>query len=633
MALCTVTGTVYLPTGEVARSRVFVFSPASRAIYPDNFGGVLPDPVWVKTNRDGLLSVVLLTGAYTIQSDVYSGSVVVPDEDSASFYSILGGDSPLPGPPTVLLDPIASPDYVVVGSPVNLTLGSYSGATSVSGVLIQDGVNRTSQVVGGVWTPSAVGEYTWTVTAVGVGGSTVAPVVTGIVDSIPAPVLVASPSAAPIQAAVGEPVRLGLGTWEYSTSRAGVLMQGGINRASEITGSVWTPTTAGDFTWTVTATGPAGVTVADPVNGSVVASLRNNSYVYLDGNMPPESVGSPITSAVMAGTGGLTFTALGTGAEVTKEDDAVRNNLGKYLGISSSPVPSIDGFTMAADFTVNSLSGNQFVLQFMNDNTVIGQIRLGASLLQLVWGGVIAGTPNPATLGTAIVGGRYVVAVEFDSVSGQVRFWNPFTEVIETAAITFSGPIVANRIRIGQSANTSTHTTSITLRATGSAWPITLEDTLTNLGVGGSDPAVPDVTIHYDEGQSHPLGPNEGAVLAPNGSRWRDVIGANPDILMLNGLRRIDSQAVTHVAAPLLNGYDESVPASGYGPALIGGNVCGGMVTARALLRDGGEDAPMGFQFHGAAGQPISQFMPGTPIYSNAEHWLTQAVAVWGEAE
>lgn len=150
---------------------------------------------------------------------------------------------------------------------------------------------------------------------------------------------------------------------------------------------------------------------------------------------------------------------------------------------------------------------------------------------------------------------------------------------------------------------------------------------------GGGEPATPDVTIHYDEGQSHPLGPNDGAALAPDGLTWRNAVGANPDILMLNGLRRPDGQAVTHVAAPLLNGYDTAVPATGFGTALIGGNVCGGMVTAGALLRDGVEDAPMGFQFHGAAGLQISEFMPGTTVYSNAEHWLAQAVAVWGEAE
>lgn len=114
MALCTVTGAVYFPSGEPARSRVFVFSPANRSIYPDNFGGVLPDPVWVKTNRDGQLTVTLLTGTYVVQSDVYSGSVVVPDAPLANLYQILGGGGDIPAD-----IPAPAPTYrrmVVIGA-------------------------------------------------------------------------------------------------------------------------------------------------------------------------------------------------------------------------------------------------------------------------------------------------------------------------------------------------------------------------------------------------------------------------------------------------------------------------------------------------------------------------------------
>lgn len=84
MALCTVSGAVYMPTGEVARGRVFVFTSV-RGIYADNLGVVLSYPVWARTNRDGQLSVQLLTGVYTMRSGDYSARLDVPDALAADF--------------------------------------------------------------------------------------------------------------------------------------------------------------------------------------------------------------------------------------------------------------------------------------------------------------------------------------------------------------------------------------------------------------------------------------------------------------------------------------------------------------------------------------------------------------------
>lgn len=171
MALCTVTGIVYLPTGEPARSRVFVFSPAKRSIYPDNFGGVLPDPVWVKTNRDGLLTVALLDGTYVVQSEVYSGSVVVPDAESATFYSILGGGGVVPPAPALVSAPTASPVPVNVGDNVTIVQGVYTNTTSVTRLLMQGSANVTSQIVDGVWSPGNDTDAVYTETPVGPGGT------------------------------------------------------------------------------------------------------------------------------------------------------------------------------------------------------------------------------------------------------------------------------------------------------------------------------------------------------------------------------------------------------------------------------------------------------------------------------
>ncbi|MBM3606540.1 MAG: hypothetical protein FJX25_18005 [Alphaproteobacteria bacterium] len=86
------------------------------------------------------------------------------------------------------------------------------------------------------------------------------------------------------------------------------------------------------------------------------------------------------------------------------------------------------------------------------------------------------------------------------------------------------------------------------------------------------------------------------------------------------------------VAAPLLQRYDPTVPATGPATATIGRNIPGGTIVTRALLRDGVRTGPIGFQFHGAGSQGANNFLPGTPIYENAEHWRAQAVIIWGRA-
>lgn len=65
----------------------------------------------------------------------------------------------------------------------------------------------------------------------------------------------------------------------------------------------------------------------------------------------------------------------------------------------------------------------------------------------------------------------------------------------------------------------------------------------------------------------------------------------------------------------------------------IGGNVPGGSILAKALVRDGVEANTMAFQFHGAGGQPVANFGVGTTLYSNQAHWLAQAVAHFSPAD
>lgn len=90
MALCTVTGAVYFPSGELARSRVFVFSQISKNISADEGGVIVPYDVWVKSSASGQIEVDLLDGAYTMMSGAYSAKAIVPDANTATLSEVLG---------------------------------------------------------------------------------------------------------------------------------------------------------------------------------------------------------------------------------------------------------------------------------------------------------------------------------------------------------------------------------------------------------------------------------------------------------------------------------------------------------------------------------------------------------------
>ena len=65
MALCTITGFVYMPNGQPARSRLFRFKPANTVITAGDGGIVIPEVVDAATNSAGFLEVTLATGSYT----------------------------------------------------------------------------------------------------------------------------------------------------------------------------------------------------------------------------------------------------------------------------------------------------------------------------------------------------------------------------------------------------------------------------------------------------------------------------------------------------------------------------------------------------------------------------------------
>lgn len=68
MALCNVTGTVYLPNGQLARSRTIVFKRANQKVTAEYLGTVLPDDVIAQTSTSGKITVALLTGVYAVHT-------------------------------------------------------------------------------------------------------------------------------------------------------------------------------------------------------------------------------------------------------------------------------------------------------------------------------------------------------------------------------------------------------------------------------------------------------------------------------------------------------------------------------------------------------------------------------------
>lgn len=401
-----------------------------------------------------------------------------------------------------------------------------------------------------------------------------------------------------------------------------------------ISGSTLTISAAAERngTYTVTASNSTGQTVSDAfalVVGAVPApvDIAALSYAYIDTDTPHTLTSGEVTAIQAEGTGGLTLGLVGTGSAnlITKVSDGFRFTTGRYLTVTGLTPGSEDGFLMLADVTFETATGTGQAINFGNT-----QIRRSTSTLQYTlpeWT-----SPTAQNVGTVTVPQRVVMAIEVNQVADNIRYWNPTTSQVEQRATTLSS-LAPTTLTIGQAMTGTIHRVAVIRRPAGQQLPITLEEAVANFSGGDVTPPAQVVTIHYDEGQSLALGPNDGATLAPNGQQWRTILGAQADVRMLSGLVRLDGQAITSVAAPLGQRYNLAAPATGDTPALISGNVPGGMVIARAMLRDGVEEAPIGFQFHGQGGQEINNFLPGTALYENAEHWLTQAVAVWGEAE
>lgn len=110
MALCTITGLVFLPSGEPASDRVMIVSPRNMRLTPVPEGVIWPTAIEVQTGPEGSVNFVLETGVYDcrVQSGLgwVHSSIEVPEAATAIFADIL--------------DPVIPPPY---NSPLRLPIG------------------------------------------------------------------------------------------------------------------------------------------------------------------------------------------------------------------------------------------------------------------------------------------------------------------------------------------------------------------------------------------------------------------------------------------------------------------------------------------------------------------------------
>ena len=137
MALCTVTGAVYLPSGELARSVTIKFSRVDKSVNAEYLGAVVPADVYVKTDRLGQVDFQILTGRYIMSVGDYSGGAVVPEADTANIADILTIITPSIPVPAWLAQALAARDAAIAAADAaqesadeSATAGAAAGAAA-----------------------------------------------------------------------------------------------------------------------------------------------------------------------------------------------------------------------------------------------------------------------------------------------------------------------------------------------------------------------------------------------------------------------------------------------------------------------------------------------------------------------
>ena len=309
-------------------------------------------------------------------------------------------------------------------------------------------------------------------------------VLDGEIGVTPPPGVTSAPSAAPNPVTVGDNLTITQGVYTNTTSVARLLMQGGIDRTSQIVDGVWSPGTDADAVYTEIPSGPGGTGATQTVNITVDAQAAplpaSDFHTYATTADAPAAVGAELTSLQARGFAAPLFGIVGNAANPlpTKEADAIRFNGGRQFQVDLASIPAGDGFILAADFTVRSVTGTNQVVSLSAGTTQLAALRLTGATVQPYIGSAVNGTAANIAAGTTAIGQRIVMAMELDRVAGTLRYLNHETQQVVSQPLSYSGVMAATRIILGQLGNLSLHRVSILTRAEGAAWSRTFSEVL-----------------------------------------------------------------------------------------------------------------------------------------------------------
>lgn len=282
MALCTITGFVYMPNGQPARSRLFRFKPANTVITADDGGIIIPEVVDAATNSAGFLEVTLATGSYTAFSTLYNGGIVVPDAETATLYEVFGGVGPVDPPADVAPAFTTLPTLLgsaSLGGTITVNLGAASGSPApvITGMLTRPGASPVAVTQGQQITVQAGdqgGSLSLTASATNTAGVDTETVSRSIPAAIPAPVFT-TPLPDVVLTVGDDDVVVSLDDYADNATAYSVSPDGGAVAISGSSMAVSADAPA-DQNYTVTASGPGGTamdTFGVLVEGSTTPAL------------------------------------------------------------------------------------------------------------------------------------------------------------------------------------------------------------------------------------------------------------------------------------------------------------------------------------------------------------------------
>ena len=136
MALCRVTGTLYVPSGEPAASYVIYLTRINKSVVADYNGSVVPEVVRVPVGRDGAVDFEILSGSYygiarpCGSADGFAFNFAVPDAATAAFETCIDAIAP-PSPPPEWLQRVDD----AVSAAEQAAADAEAAADSLSGAL------------------------------------------------------------------------------------------------------------------------------------------------------------------------------------------------------------------------------------------------------------------------------------------------------------------------------------------------------------------------------------------------------------------------------------------------------------------------------------------------------------------